>query len=168
MNATVSKRVIKVYIQSAIELFGSFSERAGNHKNLNSARIKPAFLPSLFLFIQKFRFIQCKNLNIDSKTYSSNSFSTKNQFKKYSKLSFPKIFNSKKYPFSDFLRNSIQKYYSKLDFFFDSIQKNYSKLDFFSDSIQRNIHSIPKKEYLPPLPMGPLLTILGPNGMWPQ
>ena len=97
-------------------------------------------------FIQKFWFIQCKNLNIDSKTYSSNSFSTKNQFKKYSKLSFPKIFNSKKYPFSDFLRNSIQKYYSKLDFFFDSIQKNYSKLDFFSDSIQRNIHSILKKE----------------------
>ena len=38
-------------------------------------------LQLFFWFIQKFRFIQCKNLNIDSKTYSSISFSAKIQFK---------------------------------------------------------------------------------------
>ena len=68
------------------------------------------------LFIQKFRFIQCENLDIDSKTYSSNSFSTKKSIKKIFKTQLPKniqlknysnffsseIFNSKSYSFSYF------------------------------------------------------------------
>ena len=43
---------------------------------------KLLFIDRRPLFIQKFRFIQCENLDIDSKTYSSNSFSTKKSIKK--------------------------------------------------------------------------------------
>ena len=100
MNATVSKRVIKVYIQSAIELFGSFSERAGNHKNFNIARITPAFLPKIVCvyknepifrsghtvnhFFHSFKNLDSFNVkteDIDSRTYSSISFSARIQFK---------------------------------------------------------------------------------------
>ena len=81
----------------------------------------------IFWCIQKFRFIQCNNSNIDSKTYSSISFFGKNSIQSiiqnfiFQKYSIPKIIHfriSEEIQFKNIIQNWI--------FFMYSIQKKYS------------------------------------------